>query len=182
MRWISRVVTVVLLAGCSLYAAGELSNRRAPGFSLPDVNLAQHDLADYRGKLVLLDIMQTGCPHCKVFTKILDEVRAKYGDKVAILSVVNPPSTQATVNRYLADTNTTAPILFDCGQVAASYLRVTPKNPRINVPHVFLIDSNGWIVNDWGYGPTTKGIFEGRDLFPEVEKSLKQGSRPAGKK
>ena len=69
-----------------------------------------------------------------------------------------------------------------CGQDAGSYLSVTPKNPGISVPHVFLIDANGWIVNDWGYGPATKGIFEGRDLFAEVEKSLKQGPRPACKK
>ena len=32
----------------ALFAAAPL--RRAPGFSLPDANGNQHDLADYRGK------------------------------------------------------------------------------------------------------------------------------------
>jgi len=56
--------TALLLAALSLpaFSAGELSNRRAPGFALPDVNVNYHDLADYRGKVVLLDILQTSCP------------------------------------------------------------------------------------------------------------------------
>ena len=49
----------MLVCAVTLMASGELSGRRAPGFSLPDMNLKQYDLQDYRGKLVLVDIMQT---------------------------------------------------------------------------------------------------------------------------
>ena len=177
MRTLAVFLTAVLLTGSAAFAEGELSGRRAPGFSLPDVNLRQHDLADYRGKFVLLDIMQTNCPHCRTFTRILDEVKVKYGDRVAVLSVVNPPDTQTTVRRYIQDTKTTSPMLFDCGQMSASYLKVTPSNPVINVPHLFIIDGNGWIRNDFGYSPATKDIFEGRRLFAELERIL-----PGGKK
>jgi hypothetical protein len=89
-----------------------------------------------------------------------------------MLTIVNPPDTQATVARYVAETNTTIPILFDCGQVAASYLQVTPKNPVVNVPHVFLIDAQGVIRNDFGYGPAAKEFFEGRALFAELDRML----------
>jgi hypothetical protein len=40
-------------------------------------------------------------------------------------------------------------MLFDSGQMAASYLKVTPQNPRIHLPHLFLIDGEGMIRNDW---------------------------------
>ena len=57
MRLFFPLAGVILLgaAAASLEAAGELSNRRAPGFSLPDSNINYHDLGDYRGKIVLVD-------------------------------------------------------------------------------------------------------------------------------
>lgn len=46
-----------------LGASGELSDRRAPGFSLPDPAYEHYyDLQDYSGKVVLIDIMSTRCP------------------------------------------------------------------------------------------------------------------------
>ena len=48
-----------------MFASGELSNRRAPGFALPDLGYTHtYDLQDYRGKVVVIDIMSTTCPHC----------------------------------------------------------------------------------------------------------------------
>lgn len=162
------------------FGAGELSGRRAPGFSLPDANFKQHDLADHRGKIVLIDIMLTNCPQCQTFSVFLEEVKKKYGDKVAILSVVNPPDTLASVKEYARRHFLSVPILFDCGQMSASYLKVTPQNPQIHVPHLFIIDGNGWIRNDYGYNDATKAIFEGKALFGELDRML--GAAPAAKK
>src|SRR5216684_2282934 len=100
---IRRVPGYVLLAASVLFAAGELSNRRAPGFALPSPDYSHlYDLQDYRGKVVLIDFMSTTCPHCQVLSTTLEKVHAKYGDKVAILSVVLPPDNQATVAKYIA--------------------------------------------------------------------------------
>lgn len=162
----------VLMAVTSLWAAGELSNRRAPGFSLPDLNYRQHDLADYRGKIVLIDIMRTQCPHCVTLSRTLERVKQRYGDKVVILSVVNPPDNDAAVRAYIRDYKITVPVLFDCGQMAASYLKATPQRPSFQTPHLFLIDGNGWIRNDYEYTPATRAIFEGDALFKEIDKLL----------
>jgi peroxiredoxin len=164
-----------------LWAAGELSNRRAPGFSLPDIELRQHDLADYRGRIVLLDIMRTECPHCQTLSRTLEKVKQRYGDKVAILSIVNPPDNVDMVRAYIRQNKITTPILFDCGQVAASYMKATPQRPSVNVPHLFIIDANGWIVNDYAYTPQNRAIFEGRALFDELDRLLKAQSA-SGKK
>jgi len=169
MRLIAAVLALFLTP---LWGAGELSNRRAPGFSLPDAKIRQHDLADYRGKVVLLEIMLTNCPHCSKFAVILEEVSRKYAGRVQVLSIVNPPDTTATVSKFMADHKVTYPLLFDCGQVAGSYMRATPQKPSFDIPHLFVIDHNGQIRNDFGYGTFTRPIFEGRALFDEVEKIL----------
>jgi peroxiredoxin len=170
---------LALCTVCLAFGAGTLSNRRAPGFSLPDMSGKQFDLQDYRGKIVLIDIMQTNCPHCRTFAKVLDKVVAKYGGRVAVLSVVNPPDTPATVSQFLKDLKSRFPILFDCGQMAISYTKATPQNPSVDVPHLFIIDGNGWIVNDYGYSEQTKDVFEGSALFAELDRML--AARPAKK-
>jgi peroxiredoxin len=167
-----RSVFIFLLSAASVFAGGQLSGRRAPGFALPDTKMQYHDPQDYRGKVVIVEFMQTNCPHCARFSSILEEVRQKYAGRVVVLSVVTPPDTMDTVGKFIAANKVTSPMLFDCGQVAASYLKVTPQNPRVAVPHVFLIDGQGMIRNDFGYNEAEKQIFEGRALFGEIEKLL----------
>ncbi len=121
--------------------------------------------------------MQTTCPHCRLFTKILDKVKAKYGERVAILSVVNPPDNPQTIARFIREMKPSSPVLFDSGQMAIAYFKATPQNPSIDLPHLFIIDGNGWIVNDYEYGPATLGIFEGEALFPELDRML--AAKPA---
>jgi len=174
---------LVLCAASVMFAAGGLSNRRAPGFSLMDSSGRQYDLYDYRGKVVLIDVMQTKCPHCKSFMTVLDQGQAKYGNRSAIFSVVNPPDSAQTVAKYIAETKTKVPMLFDCGQMAISYFKVTPQNPGVDLPHLFVIDANGWIVNDFEYGAATKDIFEGQGLFAEIDRVLAGKAAPkTGKK
>jgi peroxiredoxin len=168
----------VSLAAVAALAADQLSNRRAPGFSLPDLNLKQHDLADYRGKVVLLEFMKTDCPHCAAVSRLLEEVKAKYGLKVAILSIVtSPPDNQQTAIRYIQSNFLTTPILFDCSQVAISYLKVTPENPRVELPHLFVIDGAGMIRHDYKF-ETDRPIFEDKGLFKVLDSMLAGGGAP----
>jgi peroxiredoxin len=165
------LVCASMLSGAlsaALFAAD--ASRRAPGFSLPDSKARQYDLADYRGRPVILEFMQTTCPHCSAFASVLAQVQQKYGDRLAILSIVNPPDDQGKVTAYTATHKITYPILFDCGQVAYSYLRT----PSFDIPHVYLIDSNGGIREDFGYSDSTKDIFEGKGIFPHLDAMLKK--------
>jgi len=162
-----------LLLSLTALTAGNLSNRRAPGFSLPDSKQVQHDPQDYRGKILLIDFMQTTCPHCAMFSTVLEEVKAKYKGKVEVVSVVTNPDTYDAVQKYIAAHKVTAPILFDCGQVIASYMKITPANPNVVFPHVFLIDTNGMIKNDFEYSNANASVFEGKGLYAELDKMVK---------
>jgi len=146
MKIIAILLTAVLLAP----AANLFSERRAPGFSLADSKFVQHDPQDYRGKILLVDIMLTSCPTCNQLADVLVKVKSKYGDKIALVSVVTLPDTFAEADSFKAKHGITWPIVFDSGQMIASYLEVTPSNPKVTFPHLFVIDGQGMIRNDYG--------------------------------
>lgn len=169
-----RSVFIGFLLSAALFASGELSNRRAPGFCLPDTDYKHfYDLQDYRGKVVLLDIMDTHCPHCLLLSTTLEKVKEKYGDKVQVLSVVLPPDNPTTVTKFLNTNKITFPVIFDMGQMTISYFNARPGQTHIEVPHLFLIDKQGTIRNDWAYSEKEKPVFEGPGLFPQIDNLLK---------
>ena len=164
------ILTAVLIGTALLPAQ---MARRAPGFSLPDSKMELHDLADFRGKPVILEFMQTTCPHCEVMAGILERIRQKYGDRVGILAVANPPDNQSRVGQFIANNKIGYPILFDCGQAAYSYL----LTQSFALPQIFVIDQQGMIRSHYGYAPDTKEIFEGNGLAAEIERMLPGGGR-----
>jgi peroxiredoxin len=170
----------ILLSLCavSLFAAGELSNRRAPGFALPDSKGKVHDLQDLRGKIVIIEFMQSQCPHCSEFADTLERVNRKYAGRIAVLIVANPPDNANTISEYIKSHKITSPVVFDCGQAAYSFMRT----PSFDIPHVFVIDGNGMIRNDFGHGPQNAAVFSGQGLDAEIDKLLAGTSAPAAVK
>lgn len=166
-----KFVSLALSAALTVLAAGDYSNRRAPGFSLADSHYQQHDPQDYRGKVLIIDIMATPCGACAKLVDALVEVKARYGDKLGIISVVTQPDNQDTAERFAAAHKVTWPIVFDSGQMIMSYLKVTPANPQIHFPHLFLIDQNGTIRND--FDANDHGFENVADMSAEIDKLLK---------
>jgi thiol-disulfide isomerase/thioredoxin len=80
--------------------------------------------------VVLIDIMSTRCPHCLLASTTLEQVKARYGDKVAILEVVLPPDNQQTIAKFVQTNNITVPVVCDMGQMTASYFKATPTTMR----------------------------------------------------
>lgn len=161
-----------MLAGFSAaaFGANELSNRRAPGFALPDLQQKYHDPADYRGRVVIVNIMNVGCPHCREFSKVLNEAEKKYGERLKVLSIVNPPDNQQDVRGYMIANQISTTILFDSGQASASYMKISASNPTFSVPHFFVIDREGVIREDYGYAPLERGAFESEGLYRILDK------------
>jgi len=166
-----KLTTFVLICAAAGFAQPP---RRAPGFALFDSKMQVYDLYDYRGKIVILEFMQTTCPHCADFADTLEQVEKKYGNKVQILSVVHAPDDNSnTVAKFAAGHGVHYPILFDQGQMAYSYVR----SGNLQFPHVYVIDANGMIQGDYLYGLTTRDVFEGKALFQEIDKLLAGGKK-----
>ncbi|HWE48268.1 MAG TPA: TlpA disulfide reductase family protein [Bryobacteraceae bacterium] len=167
-----KAFVLVLLSSLALFAAGSYSNRRAPGFSLMDAHYRQHDIQDYRGKAVIVDFMQTGCPVCNSLADLFVQVTPKYGDKMAILSVVTLPDNFTEADKFSARHKANWPILFDSGQVMMSYLKLQPTGDmNVHFPHIFLVDVNGIIRNDLD-GPECQALTPA-SLSAEIDKLLK---------
>jgi peroxiredoxin len=154
---------------CTVAALAADPPRRAPGFAIPDPKMQVHDLYDYRGKVVILEFMQTTCPHCAGFTAVLQKVQQKYGDKVQILSVVVPPDNMKTVAQFIEGHKITYPVLFDMGQVAYSYVR----QGHVTFPQAYLIDAKGMIYAHFDYdNALDRPIFDGDGLINEIDRML----------
>ena len=81
LRW-KKMRTIVATLLCALALSAAEPGQRAPGFALMDSKGDLHDLYDFRGKPVIVEFMQTTCPHCAAFAGTLERVQAKYGNKI----------------------------------------------------------------------------------------------------
>jgi thiol-disulfide isomerase/thioredoxin len=164
------ILLSLLLAAAA--PAGPLAGRRVASFTLSDATGKYYDVLDFRGKVLLIDVMKTDCPHCVTLTRNLERVKSKYGDKVAILSIVNPPDNPQTVAAYIARFKVTSPVLFDFSIATAALLRLGPQNPTVSLPTLLVVDANGTIRDDIVYSDAQKSVFEGDGLFAIIDRAL----------
>ncbi|HTS61524.1 MAG TPA: TlpA disulfide reductase family protein [Candidatus Acidoferrales bacterium] len=163
-----KLVSMLLCGAALVNIHAQQAPKRAPGFCLSDTNGQWHDLYDYRGKVVVLEFMQTTCPHCAAFAPALASIAQKYAGRVQVLALALPPDTPATMLQFVNGHKPPYPLLMDMGQVAASYVRA----PGVTFPRVYLIDAEGTIRANWEEGPLTKNIFEGSGLSQEIDRLL----------
>src|SRR5689334_825549 len=136
-----RTLSALLLCAAAAFAVEP--GQRAPGFALMDSNGNVFDGQDYRGKPLLVEFMQTTCPHCAAFADVLNRVQAKYGEKIQILAIANPPDNPQTVGKFVQGHGVRYPVLFDSGQAAYSYMR----KMKFELPQLFLVDQKGMVFN-----------------------------------
>jgi peroxiredoxin len=162
-----RNVLSILLCTAALLSAQQA--RRAPGWALPDSKMKVYDLADYRGKIVILEFMQTNCPHCSTAADALRAVEQQYGSKIQIIAVVSAKDEKDyTVASYAQGHHVDYPILFDFGQMMYSYV----LQAQVVFPHIYVIDGYGTIRFDYTYDVTTRDVFEGKGLFTAIDRIL----------
>jgi peroxiredoxin len=172
-----RRILMFLCATALIFA--QRAPQRAPGFCLADTTGEWRDLYDYRGKVVVIEFMQTTCPHCAAFVPKLSAIAQKYAGKVQVLSIALPPDNPKSMMEFVKGHNITYPLLMDMGQVAASYVRV----PNLHFPRVYLVDADGMIRGNWEEGPLNRDIFEGNGLSREIDKLVGSATQaPPGAK
>lgn len=66
-----------------------LLGQSAPVWHFPDLQGKQHALADYRGKVVVLDFWYRNCPYCIVEMPHVKKLAARYSDKPAVFLGMN---------------------------------------------------------------------------------------------
>jgi peroxiredoxin len=145
--------SVMLLAGLTLaalpaFATGAIGET-APAFSLKGVDGKTYSLADYKGKVVVLEWVNPQCPfsdrHAREQT--MSALNTKYGRNNVVWLGIN--STNANHPNFMQPADQLAydkknginyPVLYDeTGKVGKSYDAKT-------TPHLFIIDKQGKIA------------------------------------
>ena len=150
MRFVRTLLTALTISFAATpvaWAAGEV----APEFSLRDINNKPVALADYRGKVVLLNFWATWCQPCQVEMPHLQKMQDELGEKgLVVLSVSIDDARAASMVKPLIKRNKyTFTVLLDKDtKVVAKY------NPDKTLPYTAVIDREGRIQNvHRGYNP-----------------------------
>ena len=136
-----------LFAGTALAAA--VVGQPAPAFTATDLSGQAVSLADFKGKTVVLEWHNFGCPFVQKHYKSgnMQALQKKYGSDVVWLAV---NSTNAGHQDYMKPEALTK-TLTDFGAAPAKYLMDEPGKVGLAygakvTPHMFIIDPSGKVV------------------------------------
>ena len=143
------ILLVAILFSFNLHAAVE-SGAMAPEFTLTDTNGTEHSLSDFKGKYVVLEWTNHGCPFVKKHYNEghMQALQKKMTGKGVVWLVINSgaPGKQGAVtpmegNKQIADKGikATAMLIDSDGKVGRAFdARVTP--------HMYLIAPDGKLI------------------------------------
>ena len=107
----------------------------------------QARLADYRGKIVVLEFLLTYCGHCQAVSRTLQRLNGRYAARgVQIIGAATNDSTGKLLPGFRATTGAAFPLGFVSTPSARAFLMLPDTNPMM-MPQVVFIDRQGIIVS-----------------------------------
>lgn len=142
-RRILVIVSLLLLssAGTGLSEASDIG-KAAPVFELKDLEGKKVSLADFKGKVILLNFWATWCAPCKAEMPSIENLYKRFKDKGLIVIGVSVDNSETTVRSFVKEKGLTFPILLDKGKEVSF-----DDYGVIGLPVTFLIDKKGIIVD-----------------------------------
>jgi peroxiredoxin len=110
-----------------------------PAFSLRDLDGAPHRLADYRGKVVLINFWATWCGPCRDEMPSIQDLRSQLKGKPFAVLAINLDEPESRVRKFLARWKVDLPVLLDPERTVARQW-----NARI-LPATFIVGPDGRI-------------------------------------
>ena len=132
----------------------------APGLELRDLDGRGHRLADYRGKVVLVNFWATWCAPCREEMPSIQRLKEQLAGKPFAVLAVNLDEPETRIRKFLSQMTVDFTVLLDPGKKAAS-----AWNARI-LPASFVIGPDGRIRYslvgelDWGHDRVVGRIVE----------------------
>lgn len=122
---------------------GYAKNMPAPVFSLNDLNGKEHNLADYKGKVVYIDLWASWCGPCKLEMPFLKEIYTEYRDKnIEFISIaINDVAGRKLRLDFIHELQLTWLQLEDENNAVFKKYKVT------SIPRFILIDKQGKIID-----------------------------------
>ena len=114
---------------------------RAPGFTVRNLKGQRVQLADYKGKVVILNLWATWCGPCRVEMPGMENLYRRYRSQdFEILAVSLDKGADDEVRKFTEEYQLSFPVLLDAErQVESLYNTFT-------IPTTYVIDKNGVVV------------------------------------
>jgi len=151
LRWLRLGALALGLAALGHAPRAEAAGEAAPAFTLRDIDGKSVSLADYKGKVVLLQFWATWCGPCQAEMPHLQKIYTELGAQgFAVLSIsIDDARASSMVKPLIKKNGYTFPVLLDKDTSV-----VTQYNPTKSVPYAVLIDKTGKINKvHLGYNP-----------------------------
>jgi peroxiredoxin len=170
------VVLALVLGACSGSRDGEAnirpeaSRKQAPGFALKDASGETVKLADYKGKVVLVNFWATWCGPCEVEIPWFVDFEQKFKDRdFAVLGISMDDDGWKSVKPYVASHKINYPVVIGSEVVSQQFGDIE------SLPTSFLVDRQGRIA------AMHVGLIDKRDYLHEIIK-LMDDSQPVSNK
>jgi cytochrome c-type biogenesis protein len=160
------IIFIVIFSVMAIIFVDTGSVSRASDFKLTDIDGNTFNLTDYRGQVVILDMMSIPCKSCKFVEADLKEVYPDYKDDVVFISIdILSDDTDDMLRDYRDEHDIEWPIARDTDELILKY------NAE-SIPKIVIIDADGYAT----YEHT--GLTEVNTLRDELD-SAKSGEAEA---
>jgi thiol-disulfide isomerase/thioredoxin len=120
-----------------------MRGKKAPGFTLTDLDGKKVSLSDYKGRPVLVNFWATWCSPCKLEMPWFEEFRQKYGPQgFEILGIAEDDAGKDVIAKAVKRINVSYPILLTDPKVGPAYGGVD------YLPESFYVDRNGIVQTE----------------------------------
>jgi peroxiredoxin len=177
-----RLACLAALAAASVPAwAGEVP-RPAPPLTALTPSGQKINLADYKGKVVLLKFFLTECPHCQrsagIIMPIYNELRSR---GLEVIGVAINPDAKTAIPDFARRFGVTYPMAMGDRLMLTRFADLSAV-ARFYVPYIFLIDRKGIIRFEHPGGDSAFYSNEAQNLRAELNALLGEATPTSARK
>jgi|HubBroStandDraft_2_1064218.scaffolds.fasta_scaffold29372_3 peroxiredoxin len=119
--------------------------RKAPEFTITDADGKESLLSSYRGKVVVIGFVYTTCPHCQVFSTVLEKLYKELGPKgFQPIDIAWNDNANLLIKNFAQQYGVTFPIAYSSYDPIMSFMGFSIMDRPV-VPLVVVIDRKGLI-------------------------------------
>jgi len=138
-----------------------LVGKPAPAFKLPGLDGKQVALADFKGKVVVLDFWATWCPPCVEGLPEIDKLAMEHKDDDVHVFAINQDEEKPQVEEFVKTQSLKLPVLLDAGGKVGEQYFADP------IPLTVVIGKDGVV----------RKIFMGIGHDDEIKKTVAEAAK-----